>query len=302
MSTPSALYKAALELLDPENGPVPADPDVLRAFLCVHSIVGHTRWLEAACELAEPLVSGPLPDDALGWLRACGDGWVQRASGPFRAAGARLAEEIEPTVEAVPTLLLHWRTTGRMRFFDLAAKAAPSTVTDLPSAAAMWAMYEATASEENASAARDWLEEQDVAQVHPRYWPMLADALELDADAFDAEPSHDPNEAAHQLIGAAAVALPPLVVHVHWWIEQELQEGPMAEAATFPWPSRRLRYHRLPYRDQLRVQPFVGDVEHELVLDVGVVAEYLAHCVSEVDRSALVGRGRRRRSGSLLRR
>lgn len=294
MSDPQALYQAALARLDPESGPLVQDPSVLRACLCVHSVIGHTRWLDAACRIAEPLVAGPLPDDPAAWMQACSEGWVQRASGPFRRAAERLAEAVEPSVEAVPAMLLRWRTTGRARWFEAAASVAPERVTELPSAAASWAMYEATADEARADAARRWLQTLDPREVAPRWWPLLADALELDASAFSAEPSDDPTEAALGLIGAAAVALPPLQLHVHWWIEQELREGPMAEAATFPWPSRRLRFHRLAHRDQLRLQPVIGDIEHELILDVGVIAEYLAHCVAEVDRSALVGRGRRR--------
>jgi hypothetical protein len=301
VSDPQALYRAAVERLDPDARPLVEDPTVLRACLCVHSVLGHTRWLDAACRIAEPLVGGPLPEDAIGWLHACSEGWVQRASGPFRRAADRLAEEVAPSVEAVPALLLHWRTTGRDRWFDAARDAAPQTVDDLPSAAAAWALYEATADEERADAARTFLRALDPAGVAPRWWPLLADALELGAPAFSASISDEPAEAAWALLGAAAVALPPLRLHVHWWIEQELREGPMAEAATFPWPSRRLRFHRLPHRDQLRLQPVVGDVEHELILDVGVIAEYLAHCVADVDRSALVGRGRRRRSGGLRR-
>ena len=300
-SEPQALYQAALARLDPGSGPVLQDPVVLRACLCVHSVIGHTRWLDAACRIAEPLGAGPLPDDSAGWLLACSEGWVQRASGPFRRAAERLAEAVEPSVEAVPALLFHWRTTGRARWFESAKAATPDTVTDLPSAAAAWGLYEATADEGRAEAARVFLRGLEPQEVAPRWWPLLADALELDASSFSALPSDDPTEAAQGLCGSAAVALPPLILHVHWWLEQELREGPMAEAATFPWPSRRIRFHRLPHRDQLRLQPVVGDIEHELILDVGVIAEYLALCVSDVDRSALVGRGRRRRSGGLRR-
>ena len=301
MSDPQALYQAALARLDPGAGPLVMDPDVLRACLCVHSVLGHTRWLDAACAIAEPLLDGPLPADRAAWLVACSEGWVQRASGPFRRAAERLVEGLEPNVDAVPALLLHWRTTGRSRFFDLALAGTPDAVTDLPSALANWGQYEATADQDRAAAVRSFLGGLDPAAVAPRWWPLLADALELAGSAFSAEPSEDPAEAARTLIGCAAVALPPLRLHVHWWIEQELREGPMAEAATFPWPARRIRFHRLPHRDQLRLQPVVGDIEHELILDVGVIAEYLAHCVADVDRSALVGRSRRRRSGGLRR-
>ncbi len=290
-----ALYQAAVARIDPESGPLINDPAVLRACLCVHSVMGHRRWLDAACRIAEPLLSGPLPSDRVAWITACAEGWVQRASGPFRRAAERLAEGVEPSVEAVPALLLHWRTTGRARWFDAAMEAAPDDVTDLPSAAASWAIYGATADPGRADAARGWLARLDPADAAPRWWPLLADALDLGAEPFSAAPSPDPADAAHALLGAAAVALPPLHLHVHWWIDRELREGPMAEAATFPWPSRRLRFHRLPHRDQLRIQPVVGDVKHDLILDVGVIAEYLAHCVADVDRSGLVGRGRRRR-------
>lgn len=301
MSLPDvqALYKTAVERLDPESATPRPDPVVLRSYLCVHSILGHTRWLDAAVKIAEPLTTGPLPADRLGWLHACAEGWVQRASGPFRVAAARLAEHVEPSVEAVPTLLLYWRTTGRARWYDAALSAEPAEVTDLPSAAAVWGVYEATADEDRRSRVRAWMAEQDLGSLHPRWWSLAADVLELDAAPFSWESRDDPTECAWAVLGAAAVALPPLTLQFHWFIEQELREGPMAEAASYPWPTRRLRFQKLPHRDQLRMQPFVGDIEHELILDVGVIAEYIAHVVAEVDRSGLVGRARRRGRGLL---
>jgi hypothetical protein len=86
---------------------------------------------------------------------------------------------------------------------------------------------------------------------------------------------------------------------VDWWLPEELREGPMAEAATFSYPALRLRFGRLPHRDQIRFTATLGGVEHPTLEDAGVVQPWLESLMEDVDRGPLVGESRRRRRSRL---
>ena len=86
-------------------------------------------------------------------------------------------------------------------------------------------------------------------------------------------------------------------------MEDELREGPMAEAATFPWPALRLRFTRLSVIDQIHFEArFAGGAAEELE-DVGVVSPWLESIVARTDRGPLLDGAppRMRRKGGLRR-
>lgn len=301
----AAVFCAAADALDPERAAPIRDPRVLSALLCVHAVRGHTRWLDSAAKLVAPLEDGPLPGDSTAWLAACCEGWVQRATGPFRRIADRLVDHVEPAPAAVPAWLRYWRITGRRTWRDRAMEAVPEELEpgDVVGAAACWAAFRATADTALADRARAALRPLATPRAPVERWSLLADALDLGAGAFEAPvPDASPRAAAEQLLGSAAVGLPVLEVIADWYLDVELTEGPVAEAATFPWPALRLRFERLPIRDQVRFRPFVDGIEGETLLDAGVISSLLENLVGDIDRGPFVGAVRKRRGGGLLRR
>jgi len=301
-------------LVPPEEvGGGPDGADILHAWLTIRQLRIQRRWLDAAITLADRIETGELrpegPDSATAWMLACCDGWVQRAAGPFRRAAEAVAPGLPPGPEAIPALVRTWRITGERRWLDDAVARTPAVEAeagDLVHAAALRALYEATGDPELIAGARAAAAGAKLGEAPVSTWPLLADLLDLDASAFEPhlgqmdEPGVTPAIVARV---AASLALPPLVVRVDWHIAAELGEGPVSEAATFPYPALRVRFRRLERLEQVRFVPFLGGVELETILDAGVVGAGLDGVLEAVDRSPFAeGIRARGRGMGLLRR
>ena len=277
----------------------------LRARLVLHQVRKGTRWLEEALRAVEAAdLHGASEGSAPDRLFACCEGWVLRAVGPFRpAADARLAEIVDGP-DAVPALLRYWRITGNRTVLERALAAVPesSSAGDATVGAACWAAFQATADDALLERARASIP-RDPAQVAVKHWPVVAHVhgLEPDdfADAVDGWEAHPP--AAEDVIPTCAMlALPPLVVDVQWWYQSDLFSGPVAEAATFPYPGVRLRFRRLPHSAQAVITPILAGEATDPLEDIGVIAALIDDVVSHVDRTALRDAPRRRRRPSRL--
>lgn len=296
-----AAFRAAANAIDPATTTSASpDPRLVRAWLTVQTVRVQPRWLVAAEAAVQQIASGArtVPDaDVAQWVLACCEGWVQRASGPFRGAADLLIPRLVDSVQAVPALLAWWRITGQRAPRDRALRIAEQATTGLAAAQALRAAWLATADDALRLRAITALD----APTAPAAWPFAAD-LVPDAD-------HDlallePLAPADRVLFTAPVAAPPLHLEVAWFIAEELAEGPMAEAATFPWPAVHIRFVRLPHRDQLRFSARLGDGPVEHLEDVGVVAAWLEEVTRAADRGPLLDAAppRPRRSGGLRRR
>jgi len=302
-ATLEAAFRDAAARLQPGTAGLPRSADVLRSWLVIHRVRKHLSWLEAA----EQLVDAAEPTPA--WLAVLCDGWVVRASGGFRGAAEALLPRLPDSPDAVAALLRYWRITGRPDAFDRARALVPTAPTTPDEAAANYALWCATADVEQRRLATDALDGLSFADLPFRHWAMLADLRDLPrgpqdaADAVATRPLSDAADAAARVQPLAALTLPVLQVEVRWWLESELQEGPMSEAATFAWPAVRLRFARLTVRDQIRFGAHLdGDDRGELE-DAGVVGPWMESLVEELDLGGLIGEvQRRRRSPSRMRR
>ncbi len=246
-----------------------------------------------------PIVSGArsVPDeDVAEWVLTCCGGWVQRASGPFRGAADRLGPRLSDDVPAVPALLAWWRITGQRAPRDRALAIAADATTGLPAARALRAAWLATADDSLRQRALDALP----MSTDPQTWPLASDLRpdqEWDPALLESLGPAD------QLLAVAPLAATPLHLEVAWFIPEELAEGPMAEAATFPWPALRIRFVPLAHRDQLRFSVRLGDGPVEHLQDVGVVAAWLEEVTRAADRGPLLDGTppRTRRRGGLRR-
>ncbi len=295
-----AAFRSAAAAIDPANGaPSAPDPSMVRAWLVVQSVRTQPRWLAAAEAAVMAIVSGTrdLPDEDLAdWVLTCCGGWVQRASGPFRGAADRLLPRLADDVHAVPALLAWWRITGQRAARDRALTIVAHATTGLPAARALHAAWLATADDSLRQRAVRALPDT----TDPRAWPL----------AWDLRPAQDWDPAALEglapadcLLAVAPLAATPLHLEVAWFIPEELDEGPMAEAATFPWPALHIRFVPLPHRDQLRFSARLGDGPVEELEDVGVVAAWLEEVTRAADRGPLLDgtAPRARRRGGLRR-
>ncbi len=304
-----AMFRDAAAALDPATGARARTAAEVRALLTVHAVRGQRRWLDAALAGLEAAAATEPWRAATGgaadWLDAACRGWVQRADRSLRTLAERLVGELEDDVATVPARLLYWRTTGLRWVLDGALALAPAEVApgDAVAAAAAWAAYGATARDELAAAARVGFG-GGLADVTPSSWPAAVAALDLepedvDADAIEAVGEASPGD---RLVAAAALVAPIIRLDVEWHVASELREGPMAEAATYPWPALRITFRPMEDRDQLRFHPSLAGEPLEMIEDVGVIAAALEHIVGESDRSALLEGMGRRRGRSLLRR
>ncbi len=296
-----AAFRAAAADIDPATHSFSApDPSLVRAWLTVQSVRTQPRWIAAAEAAVMPIGSGAraVPDeDVAEWVLTCCSGWVQRASGPFRGAADRLVPRLSDDVRAVPALLAWWRITGQRAPRDRALRIAAEATTGLPAARALHAAWLATADDSLRQRALDALP----GASDPRTWPLASD-LSPDQDWDPALLA--PLAPADRLLAVAPLAAPPLHLKVAWFIPEELAEGPMAEAATFPWPALRIRFVPLPRRDQLRFTARLGEGPVEELEDVGVVAAWLEEVTRAADRGPLLDGtpARTRRRGGLRRR
>ncbi len=303
-----AAFRDGARALDPERRGGAPTPDVLRAWLTIQTVRTQPKWLRAAAQAVQELDLATVPDDAVAdWVDVCCRGWVQQAIGPFRSAARALLPRLPDTARSAPALLGWWRITGERAPLDRALSLLRGSEGTAPwLGVALRLGYHATAD----GALRDRALAcfgSDPGTLPPSAWAAAADLGELDAEAFvapltQAQPD-DPEVAPRLVPAAAALALPALTVQVLWFIEDELREGPMAEAATFPWAALRLRFTHLPGRDQIRFVARLGDGEEEELDDVGVAAPWLGSITGRVDRGPLLdGAPRRgRRSGGLRR-
>ena len=296
-----AAFRDGARALDPDAWSGPFSPSVLRAWLSIQTVRLQPKWLLAASRRTQDLPLDSLPDeDIADWVDAFCAGWVQQASGPFRNAARRLLPRLPTDWRGSAARLAWWRITGEPgpAREALAALASAPDLVDPDLAVALRLGFLATADDTLRARAVAALGDAPTA-LPPRAWSTAADLLDLTASAFAFPFPVDPEATT----AAAALAAPPLHLEVHWWIEDELREGPMAEAATFPWPALRIRFVRLPTRDQIHFVARLDDGPAEELDDVGVAAAWLESIVARADKSPLLDAApaRTRRRGGLRR-
>jgi len=277
-----ALVRAGAQAFDPAT--TTATPAVVRAWLAIQTVRVQPVWVAAASEAVQALELDTIPDDAVpAWVEACCLGWVQRASGPFRAVARRLLPRLPDDWRGAAARLGWWRITGEPGPLQAALRSleSPGDADAVGLGLALRLAWHATADEA--------LRDRAAALLSPPLaagaWGAAADLHDLDATAFaDALAGADPADP-DVVVGALALSAPPLHLDVHWHLADELREGPMAEAATFPWPALRLRFHPMDVRDQIRFEAHLADDAPEELEDVGVAAAWLASLVARVDRS-----------------
>lgn len=294
-----ALVRAGAQALDPAT--TGATPAVVRAWLAIQTVRVQPVWVAAASDAVQALDLHAIPDDDVAaWVEACCLGWVQRASGPFRAVARRLLPRLPDDWRGAAARLGWWRITGEPAPLHAALGSLDARDGDPVSLGlALRLAWHATADATLRARATELLSPP----LAPRGWAAAADLHDLGPDAFadalaDADPA-DPDV----VVGALALAAPPLHLDVHWHLADELREGPMAEAATFPWPALRLRFHPLGRRDQIHFEAHLAGDPPEELEDVGVAAAWLASLVSRVDKSPFLdgAAAPRRRRGGLRR-
>ncbi|MCO4774295.1 MAG: hypothetical protein KDA24_30005 [Deltaproteobacteria bacterium] len=301
-----AAFRDAARAIDPDTFTGQTTPEILRAWLCVQTVRTPPKWIGAASAACQALDLTRIPDaEVAPWVEAFCLGWVQQASGPFRNAARALMPRLANHWRSVPALLGWWRITGEPAPLKraLEALALASDAVDPELAVALRLGFLATADPVLLDRALRALGDAP-STLPPRAWPAAVDLLDLGPDDFGdalaALPSPPPPE---MLPAAGALAAPPLHLDVHWWLVDELREGPMAEAATFPWPALRIRFKRLPERDQIHFFASLGDAPREELEDVGVAAPWLESLVARADKSPLLDGmpARVRRRGGLRR-
>jgi len=305
-----AAFRDGARALEPETFSGTATPQVVRAWLCIQTVRTQPKWVRAAADAVQDLARDldSIPNEEVAdWVEACCRGWVQQAIGPFRNAARLLLPRLADEFASVPALLGWWRITGEraplhraLTLLDKASAGAPSD------SIALRLGYQATADEGLRRRGVEVLG-GELSQLPVTTWGAAADLLDLDVDAFagplDQLQIDSVAAAAAAVPAMAALALPPLVLEAQWWMEDELREGPMAEAATFPWPALRLRFTRLSVIDQIHFEArFAGGAAEELE-DVGVVSPWLESIVARTDRGPLLDGAppRMRRKGGLRR-
>ncbi len=294
-----AAFREAALALDPSQHPVPSAA-IVEAWTILNWVHGQRSWAEAAEEALCALNPSQLhEEEQSAWLFSACKLWVQRASAPVRAAAQALSKALPEGPRTVPACLFYWRITGDVHWLDRAKREGNglSEATPWVQAKGAWALYAATADERWAEEARAHLRSMAPEALPISLWSTAADALELDSEAFGpavAAWMDNPPLPEDIVPCAAALSLEPLELRIGWWLEKELFEGPMAEAATFPYPSLRLRFFRLDQRDQVQITPVLGGVVEETVEDVGVITAALDELAAQADLSGLRTPPRRR--------
>ncbi len=298
-----AAFRAAADELA-EHDPQAQTAAELRARLVLQQVRRGTRWIDEATRGVEACGTPEASDDpAFEFLFACCEGWVQRATGPFRAAAEAWLARVVDDVDAVPGLFRYWRITGNEAVLRRALDATPTNPApgDLGAGAAAWAAFQATAREEYAVAARAAVP-TDPSRVPVARWGLAAHVHDLGPEDFaGAADALDDARPEDVIPACAQLALPLLVVDVQWWYDSDLFSGPVAEAATFPYPNTTLRFRRLPHSAQAVLTPILAGKATDPLEDIGVIAELIDDVVSHVDRTALRDAPRRRRKPSRLR-
>jgi len=283
----------------------PPSARTVRAWLVLHPILSERRWLDAAESVLANIQSTDVPEHELAdWVLVSCQAWVLHASGPSRRVAEWMVKRLPATTQSIPARLAYWRISGDRAAYESALAALPDTkpaslsscAEPFVAAAALWSAHQATAQPELAEAARALFSASQPEQVPLDLWPLAADALDWDPESVastvacweDAPP--DPELV---IPAAAALALPTLELWIDWWIERELQEGIVAEAATYPYPGLRLRFRKLPDRDQVRFTPILDGEQRETLHDAAIVSAHLDQVLEEVDFSPLRGTPRR---------
>jgi hypothetical protein len=282
-------FVAAEQVLEKqaERSPRAAGAGVAEAWLTLVALRGEAPWLGAAAAAAEAALrrdggahgTEGLPlDERADWLMLACEGWVRRAAGPFRALADRLADRIPDDLRAVAPLQRYWRISGRSRWRERLLGIA-ADARNGGGAASL-----ATADDGWLADARRAVGGLDPDACPVADWPLLAELRGLGVEDFGAAmaswPATEPGPSAADVVRAgAALLLPELRLRVQWWIAAELAEGPVSEALTFPWPSLRVQFERLPDLDQVRIVPSLAGRELPVIEDVGVVASALGRIV-----------------------
>lgn|GEM_PF-1726565 len=304
-----AAFRDASKTLDPETLSSPPTAAIVKAWLCVQTVRTQPKWIRAAADAVQALDPAAVPQDAVAeWLEACCRGWVQQAIGPFRNTGRALLGRLPERTESAAALFGWWRITGERDAMDRALSLLTSAehAVDPGLAVALRLAFHATADQGYFARAKDALGEH-LDTLSPTAWATAIDLQGLDVAAFTGALGHldtsSPSGAAQAVLGAAALALPPLHLEAQWFMEDELREGPMAEAATFPWEALRLRFSRLDVRDQIHFTARFADGDPEELEDIGVVTPWLELLVGRTDRGPLLDGAppRTRRRGGLRR-
>ena len=293
----AAAFREAASAIDPAGElPATVTPARVEAWVCVESIRGQTRWIEAAVGAAKSDDRSDAPASA--WLSAWCRAWASRAAPDFRKQADTLAPTIPDEPSSVPALLAYWRITGRNEWLERALRSLPQRAIpgDLCGAEAFRQAWRATASADHAEASR---------RCYDRLADLPLEALPGACELLGHEDLEEErlgelvDEASPEsvVLAAAALGLPRLLVKIEWWIERELYEGPVAEAITYPWPALEVRFSKLASRDQVRFVPTIDGTQFPVIEDAGVVGAGLSSLLSDVDKSAfLEAAGRRKRS------
>jgi hypothetical protein len=298
------MFRAAAEELDPSGSRITPSPSSVRAQVVVYWVREQRRWLDAALAGlgSAGLRAGGAP---AAWLEAACRAWISHADRSIRALTEQIMGQLGDGPSTVPARLIYWRTTGLRWVLDEALEMTPTDVLegDAVGAAAAWGAYTATAREDFATAARRGFG-GSLAEVPAALWPTAAEALDIEVEdvsgeAIDALEEADPGD---RLVAAAALVAPVIRLGVEWSVASELREGPIAEAATFPWPALRLSFFTMDRRDQIHIHPTLDREPWKVIEDLGVVAAGIQQLVDEADRSALMEGMGRRKKRSLLRR
>ena len=293
----AAAFREAASTIDPAvAGSGEVTPSRVEAWVCVESIRGQTRWIEAAVSAAK----GDSRSDASpsAWLSAWCRAWVSRAAPDFRKQADSLAPMIPDGPSSVPSLLAYWRITGRGEWLERALRSLPERPIpgDLCGAEAYRQAWRATAKPDYAEASRRCFDRLD--ELPLEALPGACELLGHD-DLQEERLAELLGEASPEsvVLAAASLGLPRLLLEIEWWIERELYEGPVAEAITYPWPALEVRFSKLASRDQVRFVPTIDGTRFPVIDDAGVVGAGLSSLLSDVDKSAfLEAAGRRRRS------
>ncbi|HCP45746.1 MAG TPA: hypothetical protein DIU15_06875 [Deltaproteobacteria bacterium] len=292
-----AFRKAAGKLSPgPSN---PASAQTVRAWLVLSPILAERRWLEAAESAIANLRPAAIPnEDVADWVLNCCRAWVLHASGPSRRVAEELMRRLPVNTRTIPARLAYWRISGDHADYEQALSVIPDTssaslsslIEPMEAAAALWSAHQATARPDFADAARALLSTTEPGQIPLSFWPLAADVQDWgppsvapDVDQWE----QTPPPPALVIPAAAALALPTLELWIDWWVERELREGIVAEAATYPYAGLRLRFRRLSQRDQVRFTPVLDGDARETLLDAAIIGAHLDQVLEEVDLSPL---------------
>lgn len=262
-------------------------PDDLLALLDLAALRRGTRALDQAAKVAAAALARTrtIDDERVpSWIVAASAGWVRSARGPFRPLIDALLPRLRRGPEAVQARVAAYYVTGDRRErdrIDEDARAIEPAGALFPSFVAWAGLRGDEGSLERARAV--------VAAGRCDDLHLAATLVQPAEQAATLDPAWATADAATSLRLAALLLAPALQIEIHWWHDAELGYGPFAEAMTFPWPNRGVRFFRRPEAAQVLMRAQLGDGEPEELEDVGVVFSWLEAMVAPVDRRPFLG-------------